>query len=358
MKKFVTKIILFISPIIFLQVFTLLFYSTDKDNGDLLRLGYILDFSDYRHIFKDEFQRNIYYDKISEINFNTQNNYTVLTVGDSFSEQNSFGYKNYLAENESIKLIHFDRFLHKNPIQTLYGILNGDLLDNLKVDYIILQSVERDFVNRAKKIDRKNVLLKESLIKEIENEKSNIKKEITAVKLIKEKLFNLELFYKILYNNILYFFDDNAFGSQTYKVEAKQNLFSINKNELLFYFGDLENLKANNNLIAVSKLNQELNVLSNKLKERGINLIVLPSPDKFDFYYDDIVDNSMYSKPLFFEHTEKMPKDYLYVNTKHILKGEMKYNKDIYFYDDTHWSPWASKVIANELKKIIANNKV
>jgi len=48
-----------------------------------------------------------------------------------------------------------------------------------------------------------------------------------------------------------------------------------------------------------------------------------------------------------------MPKNYLYLNSKQILKNEMKNKKDIYFYDDTHWSPWSSKAIAIELAKII-----
>ena len=36
-----------------------------------------------------------------------------------------------------------------------------------------------------------------------------------------------------------------------------------------------------------------------------------------------------------------------------MLKKQMKNQKDIYFYDDTHWSPWASKIIANELERVI-----
>ncbi len=116
-------------------------------------------------------------------------------------------------------------------------------------------------------------------------------------------------------------------------------------------------MKINNDVESVFNLNKELNDLSNKLKEKGVKLIVLPSPDKYDFYYDNIVDYKEYPKPLFFDHLDKMPKDYLYVNSKQILRDEMKNKKDIYFYDDTHWSPWASQIIAKELAEIIASNK-
>jgi hypothetical protein len=345
MKKFIIKGAIFILPIIFLQVYTMLFYTTLK--GDLFRLGYIVDNSDYRYIFKEEFERDIYFTNISDINLNSQYEYTVLTIGDSFSEQKGSGYQNYLAKNDSIKIIHFDRFLNNNPIQTLYGILNGDFFNNINVDYVVLQSIERAFVKRTKKIDTKKIILIDSLIKEIKGHKFNLNKEGLSDKLFSDRIFKFPLY------NILYFLDDNAYVSQTYRVNTKENLFSVNKNELLFYFGDLENMKINNDLESVFNLNKELNNLSNKLKEKGIKLIVLPSPDKLDFYYDYIVDNKKYPKPLFFEHLEKMPKDYLFVNSKQILSGEMKNKKDIYFYDDTHWSPWASQIIAGELSKII-----
>jgi len=283
MKKYITKIIIFFSPIIFLQVFTTLFYSTDK--GDLLRLGYILDISDYKHVFKEEYQRKIYYKKISEINLNFQNRFTVLTVGDSFSEQGEFGYKNYLAENNNISILHFDKFLNNNPVQSIYNILNGDLLKNMKVDYIILQSVERGFVKNVNNLDNNKKLLKKSLVKEIKDQKIKVEYESVIDKLFSERIFKFPIY------NILYFFDDNAYSSQTYQVKTKENLFSSKRNKLLFYFGDLENLETNNNLESVLKLNLELNILSNKLKEKGIKLIVLPSPDKFDFYYDYIIDN-------------------------------------------------------------------
>ncbi|GAW89776.1 hypothetical protein FPS14_contig00030-0017 [Flavobacterium psychrophilum] len=45
--------------------------------------------------------------------------------------------------------------MHENPIETVTGFLNGNVLDNIKVDYIILQSVERVFVERALVFNKK-----------------------------------------------------------------------------------------------------------------------------------------------------------------------------------------------------------
>jgi hypothetical protein len=350
MKKFIKKTILFGLPIIVLYFFTLFFYSTDK--GGLLRQGYLIDIGDYRSIFKKEFEQEILFSKVSNVNFNNSKNYTVLTIGDSFSEQFGYGYKNYLAQNGNISILHLDRFLSKNPIETTYGILNGNMLDKIKVDYIILQSVERHIVTRAKKINCNQIITIDSLKKQIKKYKDTLKKPDKSKF---NKIFNFpsQRIIKFPLQNLLYNFDVDAFDSGVYKVKTKKGLFSYDENELLFLTKDIDNVKINNNESALRKLNDELNYLSKKLGLRGIKLIVLPSPDKFDFYYDYIIDNKKFERPLFFENFEKLPKTYFYINSKKTLSQQIEYKKDIYFYDDSHWSPWASKIIAYELEKVI-----
>ena len=63
---------------------------------------------------------------------------------------------------------------------------------------------------------------------------------------------------------------------------------------------------------------------------------------------------------MFFHYFEKFPKKYIYINSKQILKSEFKDKKDMYFFDDTHWTPFSSMIIANRLKNIINrnNNKI
>ena len=345
MKKFIKKTILFGLPIIVLYFLTLFFYTTDK--GDLIRIGYLIDKGDYRSIFKKELEQQNFYTKVSSINLKSPKKYTILTIGDSFSEQFGFGYKNYLAQKENLSILHLDRFLSDNPIQTLYGLLNSNVLDKIKVNYIILQSVEREFVTRGKTVDP----TKKIGLEWIENRIKEHHDSLKGTKAKDEFLGNRMIKFPL--QNIRYLLDDNAYDSDTYQVKTKENLFSVNTNNLLFLSTDLSNVKVNNDLKATALLNDVLNDLSKKLSMRGIKLIVLPSPDKFEFYYDYIIDNKKYPRPLFFENFEKLPKTYLYINSKKMLKEQMKYQKDIYFYDDTHWSPWASKIIANELERVI-----
>ena len=157
--------------------------------------------------------------------------------------------------------------------------------------------------------------------------------------------------------NIYYRFDDNAYYSGTYRVKTTENLFSTNNHQLLFYTDDLKTLKLNNDEAAVLRLNTQLNTLSKRLNEKGIKLIVLPSPDKLDIYYDYISNKSKYPRPVFFDLLDHLQKNYLYINSKQILGNAVKTQKDIYFYDDTHWSPFAAKIIGGELDKVITNTR-
>lgn len=345
MKKFVVKFILFSIPIAFLFLFTTFFYATDK--GDLIRVGYLIEKKNYRAIFEKEFNQPILFSKVSEISLNQQQKFKVLTIGDSFSEQFAFGYKNYLAQN-NISVLHLDRFLSENPIQTAHGILNGDFLNTITVDCIILQSVERDIVSRAQECNMDTLIGINAIQKKIE------KHQIDKLQEKDPNEFSANRLVKFPLQNITYFFDDNAFDSETYKVKTKRELFSVSDNELLFLSTDLDKIKQNNNQKAVFKLNQVLNLVSKKCKQKGIKLIVLPSPDKFDFYYDEILEKQKYPRPLFFEYFEQLPKQYCYINSKKVLRETLKNKKDIYFYDDTHWSPWSSKVLADALQKLIS----
>ena len=104
-----------------------------------------------------------------------KNTYTVLTIGDSFSEQGRIDYKNYLTKKDSISVLHIDRFLNRNPIQTLHGLINGNVFDSLHIKYIVLQSVERHFVKRAIRLNKAKIIDNDTLIALIKKEENKPK---------------------------------------------------------------------------------------------------------------------------------------------------------------------------------------
>ncbi|OXA82589.1 SGNH hydrolase-like domain-containing protein, acetyltransferase AlgX [Flavobacterium aquidurense] len=342
MKKFIFKTSLFVVPFAFLYVITSLFYSS-SECPDLIRLGCFPNvFKECRNVFHDEFTRKIYFNKFSKRNNKTEK---ILTIGDSFSEQGNYGYTNYLAEKYGV--LHMDRFISGNQIQTLYELLNGDFFEKQNIEYVILENVERSFVSNAKKIDSSKVMMTSQLDNLVRNRK--LSKEDDADAFFSKKTIQFP------FSMFRYYFSQNYLSNRyVYNVVlTRDDLFSIKENNLLFVYKDLSCLEENNDVVEVQKLNNVLNDLSNKLRGKKIKLIVLPAPDKYDLYYDYIADKTIFPRPLFFNHLGNLKKNYVYIDSKKILSAELESKKDIYFYDDTHWSPVASKIIVEEIKKAI-----
>lgn len=350
MKKLLFKTAFFVVPFFLLFLLTYQFYNVDK--GDLLRLGYVANTSNYnsKEVFKNEYNRKVKYYIFSNLDLKKQNNFSVFTIGDSFSEQGMIGYQNYLADNSQIKVLHLDRFLHENPLETVNGFLNGDVLNSIKVDYIILQSVERSIVERGINFNNKTIIQKDSLVSAVKKHQDKalkVEKEKSKDKFFCRETIKFPLYY------VNFKFDDNAYSSEVYSIETNRNLFSTSNKNLLVLDQDLKELDVNNNKNNIEKLNDNLNFIAIKLKERGIKLIVLPSPDKLDFYYDQLVNKEKYNKPIFFDYFRNLNKNYIYIDAKKIILEKTRNTRDVYFYDDTHWSPVASQIIAKELEQII-----
>jgi len=356
MKKLVLKTSIFILPFFLVFIIMEKFYT--KDKGDLLRLGYIIDIVNYdsKMIFKNDYLKKLNYSKLSETEFEFPEFYDFITIGDSFSDQNQIGYQNFMVSKSKLSVLDIDKNLTKNPIQDLHYLINAGFFDKHKTKYVILQNVEREFVERGININRtEDVTL--NYIKNIFNvNNKNKNSDIEIASVSKEPYFSNNFFSRdIIFftaHNINYLHDDNAIVSQTYKVNTTKELFLNAKNNLLFFQDDLKALTFNNNKELIHNLNGELNFLSDKLAKLNIKLIVLPAPDKYSVYYDYIVDKEKYEKPILFDYLNTLKRKYIYINSKMVIKEAIKNKKDVYFYDDTHWSPIASELIASEILRI------
>lgn len=353
MKKLIVKTLFFTLP--FFTLFFLKEIYLVKDQGDLLRLGYFTTNYNYNSniLFKEEINRKKKYCNISEINLTKKNNFDILTLGDSFSELGSYSYQDYLSEYPNTKTLHYDRFLHENPIETINSLANSDFFDNIKVKYIILESVERYFTQRGQDVPKNNLLS----IKDIQN-KININKQELEKQQEKKadskkpQFFSRDIIRFPLYN-LYYNFSDNAFYSPTYKVNLVKNSFSVNNNNLLFFKEDLDFVNKFCEEKQILNTNNEINLLTDKLNKKGIKLILLVCPDKYEMYHDYFVEKGKYPEPIFFKEFNKLPKKYTFIQSKKILLEAIAKEKDIYYFDDTHWSPLAAKKIAKEIKNYI-----
>lgn len=346
MKKFLSNTSIFVIPFILLYSFNVYYYDHRDEDGDLARMGYFYSNPSPKSVINSQYNLSKQYKLLSETNLTSKKSFDVITIGDSFSEQDNFGYKNFLA-NKGFSVLHIDRFISgSNPLQSLVGLMNSGLFDYIHPKYIVLQSIERDINDRTKNVDFEERIDLEYLSRKVKNHKSEAPN------------YNLQFFsdatLKMPLNNFQYLFASKPFFSNTYKVKTNsENLFTNNPDNLLFYKKDLQKLSAKNDSLRTINSIKVLDKLSYLLAQIDIELIVIISPDKYDLYYPYIEDKSRFTAPVFFSIYENTEKNYKNVDTYRILSSSLALEKDIYYYDDTHWSPKAANIIADEISYLI-----
>jgi hypothetical protein len=356
MFKFIKKLSFFVLPFLCLFCINFLFYTNEQ--GDLQRIGYIYRLESFKNkflLFPKHTKNEIGFKgiEINNFDFNNINNKKIILVfGDSFSKLKSGNYTDYMSLDSNYLIVNVDYEFNKiSQLQTLNDLINSDFFDKVKVHFIILQSVERHFVERFEIID--------SFTKINYNEFNSQISEI-ALKRNSDSEFkhnNLDFFsntlYLIPYVNFMYTFQTKPCGSQTYKVSLISNPFENHSNQLLFYEKDIIKLSSNNDSIKLIKANNNLNYISHKLRQKNIPLIVFPAPDKYSIFYDKIIGKEFYPRPLFFNRYNSLEKKYIYINTFDILTNLVSKKKDVYFFYDSHWSTSTSKMFSDSILNLI-----
>lgn len=124
------------------------------------------------------------------------------------------------------------------------------------------------------------------------------------------------------------------------------------ENELFFYGEDLYDTP--NQLGPYkSKLDNLFYYASNK----GIKLYILIASDKYDIYQDYIVNNHYRYKTLNNLIRENYTNDYLILSADTLSSMVENDVMDVYWSDDTHWSPIGAKAVAIQLAKRINKNE-
>lgn len=344
MRKLILKSAIFVAPFLLLHFINITFYK--RNEGDLPRIGYLFSNPTPKSAIATKFSVPREFIFVSEIDFSKKPKFDVLTFGDSFSDQDSLGYQNFL-EKKNVSVLHMDGFLAYN-YHRIAEFITGDFFDSIRPDYVVLQSVERYFGRDNSLIDSSQAIHLNTIKKTIENRNPNVPN------------YDLDFFadttLKIPYMNLHLLFADNPYFSTIYKVTTNTStLFSGNPDNVLFFEEDIHRMSSNN-LLSITNANDLVNKVSALLAKKGIKLIFFISPDKYDIYYPYIKDKRNYKKPRFFEHFNSLKKDYIYIDAYEILSEKIKEQKDIYYYDDSHWTPIAAELIAKEIKKKISEN--
>lgn len=350
MKKIILRSLWYVIPYMMIYLFSVSYYTLDS--GDLLRLGYVPDFyQSYRQQFAKYDSLPVKFEELQALP--KKKKFKVMLVGDSFSGQRNFGYKNQLAQQVDVLNV---TDISWNPLEALSMLVNGDFFEHYQTEYIVLESVERSMVERVEKIDRNKTIsyakIEEIMLKIQENDKKALEIAKTEKK-SQQHLFFSNQSLNFLWNSIKYISLANVkLENGVNKALLNQDLFSVNNQDLVFLDEDIVSTPKNNDPKTAEKLDQILNELSKKLKAKGIQLIYMTAPDKYDIYHDYIIDAENYPRPVFFENFRKTEKNYGYIDAQKLLKDAVdSKKKDIYLFDDSHWSPYAAEIIKDEILK-------
>lgn len=349
MRSFILRTALFVLPFMLLYVVNVTAYR--QDEGDLVRLGYLYGDRSPKSAIAAPFTLSTAYTLLSAVDTSTSAAFDVMTIGDSFSGQDSLGYKNFMA-HQGVSVLHVDRSLAgPDPVQRLVELLNSGFFDRIQVGAVVLQTAERLFVQRCEHIDFAKTVALDSLFDAMPG--PDMEKTGTRIRFFSNAML------KIPWTNWEYRHTDKPADSQTYRVATTSNeLFTNGPKELLFFEDDLKAVPLKNDTAKIAACNRNLEEIARLLAKRSIKLIVLVSPDKYDLYYPYIVDKATYKEPKFFPYYNKLPKSYANLDAFGPLSAQLPVVKDVYYYDDTHWSPATAKWVGEQLAAMVKGRAV
>ena len=330
MKKFLLKLSYTVLPV-FLLLFGLTayvtLYVTPRTTGDLGHLGLIpFDCQDD----STEESMELLFTDIRQSDSLRHVHADVLTVGDSFSKMGRLGYQNYLAAQD-VSVVNCTRDLYDNPFQYAYNILDLGLVDSTNVKVLVVQVGERDLVSRAEEFDVDKVDMVELDPEPLPNTGGG---SPNAWSLLRARDF---LMYRLHW-------------SPVYEVTLDRDYFNSREpRSLYFYCADISN-GLNIGESSRQRIKTVFQTLSQKAEDRGIALLLMLPVDKYDLYQDHIVDNP-YPRKTYVEDAYEIFGDVPNVLlckpllTPLIDKGE----KDVFLFDDSHWSIKAAEIVGKEL---------
>ncbi len=303
--------------------------------GDLARLSYRPNFTNKRTL-QYTLPRSHLYNQTY-----TNQPLDLVTIGDSFSYGGGYGlnsfYQDYLASYYKINVLNIGTKNISEYIEAVVSLHNTGWLKKHKTKYLLLESVVRLAYGRfAREIDWSRtdpVIIRQKT-------KYPYHQDVSIIGTAN---------YKIFYYFIKDHFFHSTYNNGIYKFDLSKPLFTYPSNQILIYHSDISQSHLYTSK-SIQKINHNLNKLAEILKKDGTQLIFMPVVDKYDLYYP-YIKNNPYTQNPFFDLFRPLKKDYIFIDTKKILRPYLKKGiKDIWYVDDTHWNYKASKAITKNKK--------
>ena len=347
MKKFLIKISYTVLPVWLLLVGLAAYLWWTNDNaGDLMRLGLIDSGPEYADSIRAGALQEMVYDGIGSDDVLRQTSCDVLVIGDSFSHGGGVGkqgdYVNYLAHDGGLHVVVFtpgDATLD-SPIQVAYDVMNLGSIDSSRVKNLVVEEVERYIPSRHNGFVTTHEAMPLARIESVKadgqgDDEPALETEAPGP-LMRVKDF---IFYHFLGANPIY------------KAQLSRDLFGGKEPRRLYFYN--EDVKSGIEMAdeQLARIEANYRQLIDKAREKGINLIIVIACDKYDLYQDFIQDNSYPSKRLNEDIARRMGVDTAsFVFSKGVLYPLVERGvKDVYLFNDTHWSPSSSRIVAREV---------
>jgi hypothetical protein len=332
MKQFLIKISYTVLPFLFLFYAIAVYYKfciLPHESGDLGRLGKITFGKDYVQAIESHYLTDIMVD-----NFNGEicNTYDIITIGDSFSQQGVSGYQNYLAHYQNERILNIECLKGKGPEQTALILLNSGFFTLFPPKIVIVESVERAFVNRLLSLNFSTQYSIDEILKQYQKN--------TIIDDKKDLLYETINYLRICLN----------YNNSVRKVKLAQSLFSVYNSDLYFLKDDL--LRTNINDDDLNIIYKAIDSMNQQFTSKGIEVIYIIAADKYDVYTPFIAERTYpINKTLNYFN---LPDSSYIINTKLLLQPLVKNEiRDVYLANDTHWSYIASKTLAEKLMQMI-----
>lgn len=343
MKKFLIKISYTILPVWLLLVGMAVYLWASNDNsGDLMRLGLIDGGPEYTDsiLATADILPDVYYESQNNDSLLRLDTCDVVVIGDSFSHGGGVGkqgdYVNYLAHDSGRRVVLFTPADNPqaSPMQMAYDALRLGAIDSTNVRNLVVEEVERYLVGRHSEFVNNHTSLPRPKKEQVAADNEKKPEEASPLLRVKDYVF-------------YHFFGKNPI----YTARLSQPLFGGREPDMLYFYDD--DVKLGFDVTADQK--QALVYCYNQLialaQEKGVNLVIVVACDKYDIYQDFIVDNPYPAKTLN-EDIERWMAPVIdrFVIAKRVLHPLVEQGvKDVYLFNDTHWSPASSRLIAHEV---------
>ena len=342
MRKFLINISYTVLPVwLFFVGMAVYLWVINDNSGDLMRLGLINSGPEYTDSIRSRLLPEVYYSSQDDERLLRLDTCGVLVIGDSFSHGGGVGkqgdYVNYLAYESGRKVVVYtpsDPSL-SSPMQVAYDVLNLGFVDSSNVKNLVVQEVERYLVGRHSSFTTLHTTIPRIEKKEEQQEPAS-KPSPSPLLRVKDYLF----YHLFGANPIL-------------KARLSRPVFGGVQPDMLYFYNEDVKMGFDATGERRSQVVDCYRQVIEAARQRGVNLILLVAADKYDTYQNYIARNPYPSKTLNEDIQQWMaPELDYFVFSKQVLQPYIEQGvKDVYLFNDTHWSPASSHLIAGEIIK-------